>query len=76
MTAERHTGSLKFFSEDKHFGFIVREGGDGQKDDFVHASAFSKAGIALDEIKKGMRLSYVMAQQKGRSAASDLQKIV
>ncbi|MCG8692897.1 MAG: cold-shock protein [Minwuiales bacterium] len=37
------TGTVKFYNEQKGYGFIEPE--DGQKDVFVHATALERAGI-------------------------------
>ncbi len=38
------TGTVKFFNEQRGYGFIQPEGGD--KDVFVHVSALERAGIS------------------------------
>ena len=44
-------GTVKFYNEQKGFGFIQPD--DGQKDVFVHATALERAGItALHEGQK------------------------
>jgi CspA family cold shock protein len=40
----RQNGSVKWFSEQKGYGFISPEGGGGD-DVFVHATALDKSGI-------------------------------
>jgi len=38
------TGTVKFYNEQRGYGFI--QPNDGQKDVFVHASALERAGIS------------------------------
>ena len=38
------TGTVKFYNDQKGFGFIQPDGGD--KDVFVHATALERAGIS------------------------------
>jgi len=67
MTAK---GTVKWFNNQKGFGFIQPE--DGSKDVFVHISAVERAGMnGLDE---GQKISYeVVADRKtGKSSAQNL----
>ena len=66
------TGTVKFFNENKGFGFIAPEtGGD---DAFVHISALERAGIqSLDE---GQRIEYELEPGRdGKSAAENLKLV-
>ena len=47
-------GTVKFFNEDKGYGFIQPD--DGGKDSFVHISAVQAAGMAT--LNKDQRVSY------------------
>jgi CspA family cold shock protein len=48
------TGTVKWFSDEKGFGFITPE--DGSKDLFVHQSAISGEGFR--SLTEGARVSY------------------
>jgi CspA family cold shock protein len=47
-------GTVKFFNQDKGFGFITPEG--GAKDVFVHISALQAAG--LQTLKDGQQVTF------------------
>ena len=69
----RHAGVVKFFNQDKGYGFISPD--DGGKDVFVHISAVQRSGIP--ELEEGARLSYdIQPDQRGRGPqAVELQLI-
>ncbi|MGN6551472.1 MAG: cold-shock protein [Pararhizobium sp.] len=48
------TGTVKFFNNDKGFGFITPDG--GAKDVFVHISALQAAGIST--LTEGQKVSF------------------
>ena len=62
------TGSVKWFNADKGFGFIQPEGGG--KDVFVHITAVQAAG--LRGLNEGQRVSYEVAMERGKAAATNL----
>lgn len=65
----RKTGTVKWFNQAKGFGFILPDGGGA--DVFVHVSALTKAG--LQSLGEGQRLSFELAQDRGKTMASELQ---
>jgi CspA family cold shock protein len=63
------TGKVKFFNEQKGFGFIEPE--DGSNDAFVHISAVQAAG--MDTLREGDALTYELEESKnGKMAATNL----
>ena len=63
--SERQTGTVKWFSDQKGFGFIERE---GDTDVFVHHSAIEADGFK--SLSEGQRVEFIVEQgQKGPAAA-------
>jgi len=63
------TGKVKFFNEQKGFGFIEPE--DGGTDAFVHVTAVEAAG--MNTLREGDRVSYELEESKnGKMAATNL----
>ncbi|VAW10045.1 Cold shock protein of CSP family [hydrothermal vent metagenome] len=57
-------GTLKFFNQNKGFGFIAPD--EGGKDIFVHASALERSGVPT-QLDDGTRLSFETEEdQRGR----------
>ena len=64
------TGTVKFFNENKGYGFIAPEGG-GQ-DAFVHITAVERAGMRT--LRENQRVSYDLQEdRRGKMAAVNLQ---
>jgi cold shock protein len=61
---------VKFFNQDKGFGFIQPQDGGG--DTFVHISAVQRSG--LDGLREGQKVSYdiVADRRSGKSSAENL----
>jgi len=63
-------GTVKFFNEDKGYGFIAPE--DGGNDAFVHISAVQAAGLGT--LDRDQRVSYELEQdRRGKMSAVNLQ---
>lgn len=68
---QRVTGAVKFFNEQRGFGFIKRDDDDSEV--FVHVTALNKAKIA--NAKEGLKLSFeVEAGKEGKSRAINLKR--
>ncbi len=65
------TGTVKFFNEQKGFGFIEPDG--GQKDVFVHISALERAGIS--GLREGQKVSFdtQVDPRNGKTAVSAIE---
>ena len=64
------TGTVKFFNNDKSYGFIAPE--DGSGDAFVHISAVERAGMRT--LDKEQRVSYELeTDRRGKTSAVNLQ---
>jgi CspA family cold shock protein len=67
----RTTGTVKWFKDDKGFGFITRE--DGEKDVFVHHSAIQGEGFKT--LMEGDRVEFDVVQGQKGPAAENLVKL-
>ncbi|KAF0231600.1 MAG: cold-shock protein [Hyphomicrobiales bacterium] len=67
------TGTVKWFNEQKGYGFIQPD--DGGKDVFVHISAVQRSG--LQGLRDGQKVSYELQADRrtGKMAAVNLQAI-
>ncbi len=64
------TGTVKFFNEQKGFGFIAREQGD---DVFVHVSAIR--GTGFKTLQEGQRVEFDVARGKKGDEAQNVRLI-
>ncbi len=64
---ERTKGTVKWFNEDKGFGFIAREGG---ADVFVHYTAIRGNGIR--NLAEGQRVEFNVEQGRKGLQATDV----
>jgi cold shock protein len=63
-------GTVKFFNEQKGYGFIAPE--DGGNDAFVHITAVERAGMGT--LQKDQRVSYELEEdRRGKMSAVNLQ---
>ncbi len=63
----RVTGTVKWFNDDKGFGFLTRD--DGEKDVFCHFSAIS--GEGFKSLAEGAKVEFEVADgPKGPAAAN------
>lgn len=67
---ERVTGTVKWFSDQKGYGFIEREDG---KDVFVHHSAIQMMGFS--SLAEGDRVEFSIEQGPKGPAAANVQKV-
>jgi CspA family cold shock protein len=65
------TGTVKFYNDQKGFGFIQPD--DGSKDVFVHATALERAG--LRGLREGQKVSFDTAEDRrsGKVAVNNIQ---
>ena len=66
------TGTVKFFNEQKGFGFIQPE--DGSNDIFVHISAVERSGMRT--LREGQKVSFEIEtdEKRGKTNAVNLQE--
>ena len=63
-------GTVKFFNDQKGYGFIAPE--DGSGDAFVHITAVERAGMRT--LEKDQRVSYELEEdRRGKMSAVNLQ---
>jgi CspA family cold shock protein len=68
-----NTGTVKWFNEQKGYGFIQPE--NGNKDVFVHISAVERAGLRT--LKEGQKVQFEIVTDKrtGKSSAGNLSAV-
>ena len=67
------TGTVKWFNEQKGYGFIQPD--DGGKDVFVHISAVQRSG--LQGLHEGQKVAYELQADRrtGKLAAANIQAV-
>ena len=65
------TGTVKFYNDQRGFGFIQPD--DGSKDVFVHATALERAGMR--GLREGQKVSFDTAEDRrsGKVAVNTIQ---
>jgi cold shock protein len=64
------TGTVKFFNDQKGYGFIAPE--DGGADAFVHITAVERAG--MHTLQQNQRVNYELEQdRRGKMSAVNIQ---
>ena len=71
MTQTMAIGTVKWFNTTKGYGFIMPQ--EGGKDVFVHITAVQAAG--LRGLNEGQQISYDVAMERGKAAATNLKPI-
>lgn len=68
-----NTGTVKFYNDQKGFGFIAPD--NGGNDVFVHATALERAGIR--GLKEGQKVSFNTEQDRrtGKIAVSTIEAV-
>ena len=66
-----NTGTVKFYNDQKGFGFIQPD--DGAKDVFVHATALERAGMGA--LREGQKVAFDTAEDRrtGKVAVNNIQ---
>ena len=68
--SDRKTGTVKWFNDQKGFGFLEQQGGD---DVFVHHSAIVSEGYR--SLAEGDQVEFTIEQGQKGPAAADVRKI-
>jgi len=70
MSEQRVIGTVKWFNDQKGYGFLAYEGG---KDVFVHHSAIDAAGFR--SLREGDQVEFTITQSPKGPAAANVRKI-
>jgi len=68
---QKETGTVKWFNDQKGYGFIARESGEG--DIFVHHSAI--VGEGFKTLTEGDRVEFTVTRGNKGPAAGEVRKI-
>lgn len=71
MSEDRETGLVKWFNEEKGYGFIARDSGG---DIFVHYSAITGAGWR--SLAEGQRVEFTVGEGRKGPAAQNVEVLV
>ena len=66
-----YTGTVKWFSPDKGYGFIKPD--NGKQDIFIHISALQTAG--LDNLNDNQKIEYKIVEEKGKKSAGNIKLV-
>ena len=69
----RTTGTVKWFKDDKGFGFITRD--DDENDVFVHHSAIQDTSGGFKSLNEGDKVEFDVVQGQKGPAAENLVKV-
>lgn len=69
--ADRETGTVKWFNDQKGFGFIARS--NGEKDVFVHHSAIMGQGYKT--LKEGEHVEFEVEEGAKGPAAANVERV-
>lgn len=69
--ADRETGTVKWFNDQKGYGFIARS--SGEKDVFVHHSAI--LGQGYKTLREGERVEFEVTEGSKGPAAANVQRL-
>ena len=64
----RQVGTVKFYNDQKGYGFITPD--DGGKDVFVHISAVERAGLTT--LNENQTVEYELVENRGKTSAENL----
>ncbi len=65
---DRGFGIVKWFSDEKFFGFIIPD--NGQREVFIHGKQLAASG--LKTLSEGQRVSYDLKEFKGKTQAENV----
>ena len=71
VVAARESGTVKWFNDDKGYGFIARD--DGGKDIFVHFSAIKSESEGRRTLYEGQRVEFTAGQGTKGPRAEDVE---